>query len=429
MAVSRTEALKFVGRARRVWGNDCVETGNSRQSWMYRITCPDGYRIQIHTTPSDRNWKKTVERELNAHGLAEAEEAWLEAEEQRKFEAQKVADEKNREKLRDAERRSAELAAATRAAGPFAPQPVDMRWLFSAHEMPETRRVLLTPEISAKILDELNSANRPLRPGRVAYWANIMKKGRWRYTHQGVAFDTNGTLQDGQHRLAAAAQEGYVLDIQISVGMPSDNHGVVDVGAPRSASDTLALLGKPNYRNLSGAIRVVALYDRYGPEFRAGIKTRIPNDELEELTERYGELMDQAVAVASSLYMKNRRGGPKMSIVASGAAIYLISRNLPDGVNDDRIVEFLRGYSDGTGLFAGDARLPLRSYMSNLVDNRNHKVPVGDQLAVFLKAWNAWINNETVGVLSWRRNELMPKVEVPSILVKQKDLPKHYTEA
>lgn len=428
MPTARAEMMKIAARARLVFGNDSVETGNGRQDWLFRITCPDGYRVQLHSSPSDRNWKNTVERELNAHGFAEALEAYERAEEDRRLESLKEAEEKNRQRFAEVKRRADHAQSRAKAAGPYAPQPVDIDWLFTPHELPETRRVLLTPEIAQEILDKLNSANRPLRPGRVAYWASIIKKGRWRFTHQGIAFDTRGWLQDGQHRLKAAIQENYTLDILISVGMPTDNFGVVDVGAARSGADTLARLGKTNYKNLSGSIRLTAVYDRYGPEFRAGEKVRIPNDEIEELSEKYGELLEQAVSLAHTVYNRGSRGGPRMSPVAAGCGIYLISRNLPDGVNDDRVVEFLRGYSEGTGLFAGDARLPLRSYMSNLVDNKNRKVPAGDQLAIFLKAWKAWINNEAANFLSWRKSELMPEVALPPVYMKKSDLPDNLRE-
>lgn len=426
--VSRTEVMELVGRVRRVWGPKSVEMASGSQDWLYRISCPDKWRIQIHKTPSDRNWKKSVEAELKAHGFLEDEAEWKEQETVRKKLRHEEMLERNKVALRETERRAKEENAVLRAAGPYVAKPADVDWIFTPHEFPETRRFLITPVLAEKILVELNSANRPLRKGRVAYWASIIRKDRWRFTHQGIAFDVNAVLQDGQHRLAAAVEEGFTLDVLVTVGMPSDNYGVVDVGAPRSGGDTLARLGKANYNHLNGAIRLVALYDKYGPEFRSGIKGRIPNDEIEELAEKYGQKLEDCIASASTLYFKHRRGGPKMSIVAGGAGLFLITRNLPEGLEDERVLEFIRGYSDGTNLFAGDARLPLRNYMTNLTDNRNRKVPVSDQLAVFLKAWNAWVQGDAVNVLGWRKNELMPTVVIPSVLVKRDEIPEKYRE-
>jgi len=34
-------------------------------------------------------------------------------------------------------------------------------------------------------------------------FAEAMRRGEWMVTHQGIAFDTQGVLVDGQHRLAA----------------------------------------------------------------------------------------------------------------------------------------------------------------------------------------------------------------------------------
>src|SRR5438046_2404287 len=48
-----------------------------------------------------------------------------------------------------------------------------------------------------------NTANRPLSRSTVRGFADAMRSGEWLVTHQGVAFDTDGVLVDGQHRLAA----------------------------------------------------------------------------------------------------------------------------------------------------------------------------------------------------------------------------------
>lgn len=58
----------------------------------------------------------------------------------------------------------------------------------------------VTPEMAAKWL-EGNVLNRPLKQAHVDRLAREMAAGRWRLTHQGIAFDVSGCLIDGQHRL------------------------------------------------------------------------------------------------------------------------------------------------------------------------------------------------------------------------------------
>src|SRR5437762_11438103 len=80
---ARAEISKIVARVRRVWGNDAVERGGGSSGWLYRINAPNGTRIQLHGTPSDRNWYKQVWQDLNAAGFEEDEENFLAEEEER----------------------------------------------------------------------------------------------------------------------------------------------------------------------------------------------------------------------------------------------------------------------------------------------------------------------------------------------------------
>ncbi len=56
-----------------------------------------------------------------------------------------------------------------------------------------------------------DGTNRPISLKTVNNYALTMLKGNWRHTHQGIAFNLDGHLSDGQHRLLAlvqAAEEG-----------------------------------------------------------------------------------------------------------------------------------------------------------------------------------------------------------------------------
>src|SRR5439155_4883566 len=159
MATPRTEIMRIVARVRRVWGNESVERGGGSSGWLFRITTPKGRepaRIQIHSSPSDRNWYKHVMDSLRDAGFEEDEQLFIEQEAERKRAEAEASMLKNEEKLRVAQENAAKLASSLRAAaGPYAPQVADIGWIFARHELPETRRVLITPELAEKILDEL----------------------------------------------------------------------------------------------------------------------------------------------------------------------------------------------------------------------------------------------------------------------------------
>lgn len=406
MAAASKELLALVGRVRRIgWDVEQAPAGGATK-WLYMVTAPDGFHIQLHSTPSDTNWEKSVLRKLNDHGFAEAEKAWLENDETQRLAKIEADRAKNERALAEAQKRA---ASVSKAAGPYGPQVASIDWIFTRHELPETKRCLITPELARKILDELNTSNRPLRESKVTYWQTIMKSGRWLYTHQGLAFSTTGALQDGQHRLEAAHREGFTLDINISVGMPDENFAVVDTGTIRSGADTLAVEGKDNVNILAAATKLVMVYDVYGVESRFGISRRQPNEAILAAATKYGKRLDEAVLLAKEI--NHYKSGPHMSPNALAAGIYLISRRLAK--SNELVAEFLRGYKEGTDLPTGDSRIALRTFMFNMKDSRHRKVPVVDQLGVFIKAWNAWVTNRGVTTISFRKDELMPKVILP----------------
>lgn len=418
------QAKKIIDEAKLYFGEDSVEKSKNREDWLYRITCPDRYRVQLHRSPSDENWEATVMRELRNHGWERYKEKYEKREEESRL-ATKAREQMLAQSMIDrAQERVNNNPALTRAAGPLVAQPVDVEWLFAPHEYPETRRVLITPELAKVILESYNTANRPIRKGRVAFWASVIKLNRWRYTHQGAAFSTVkidgefiAQLQDGQHRLAAAVQEDYTLDINMSVGMDPENFNVIDVGTARSGADTVAMLGKTNVNVHSGAVRMVHLYEKYGPETRYAIKSRITNDVWAEATVTFGEAMDNAVREAWQIHA--HKDSPKMSVISLAAAIYSIRKG--NRRDDPRVDEFLRGYTEGTDLPQGDIRVTLRSWMSNLKSSTNRRVPVFEQFVVFIKAWNLWAQGKTLTTLGFRRTEATPKIFLPPPLEEQEN--------
>jgi len=72
----------------------------------------------------------------------------------------------------------------------------------------------VTPKKAAEWL-EANTANRPISTSVVRGFAEAMRRGEWVVTHQGIAFDVNGVLIDGQHRLAAIVEADVAVDLTV----------------------------------------------------------------------------------------------------------------------------------------------------------------------------------------------------------------------
>lgn len=105
----------------------------------------------------------------------------------------------------------------------------------------EMKMMRVTPPMAREWLKK-NTANRRLRPSKVNGIKEMLMRGEYKTTHQGVAFADDGTLLDGQHRLHAVAlmPDSFGITLPVFTGMKRETFDVIDtLLTPRSASDVL----------------------------------------------------------------------------------------------------------------------------------------------------------------------------------------------
>lgn len=123
---------------------------------------------------------------------------------------------------------------------------------------------LITPTMAVHFLAKNKAGNRPIRSMRVRMWSARLQKGQWKLTHQGIAFDVDGYLIDGQHRLTAIVATGIAVKMMVARGLDRTAFEVMDQGAARSASDIVGL----SYRHTSALRCSIALEKGLGVHFR-----------------------------------------------------------------------------------------------------------------------------------------------------------------
>lgn len=120
----------------------------------------------------------------------------------------------------------------------------------------ETKLVKVTPKMAAAWL-EMNK-NRKVRKDRVALLVRAILGDRWVTTHQGIAFDMEGGLIDGQHRLSAIVEAGIPVRMLVTTNLPRESMVAMDRGAVRDTGDTLHLLhGIDNARFKTSLARII----------------------------------------------------------------------------------------------------------------------------------------------------------------------------
>lgn len=100
----------------------------------------------------------------------------------------------------------------------------------------QTFDVQVTPAMAADML-ATSAGNRRVRMWHVEALAAAMLRDEWKVTHQGIAFDSNGALRDGHHRLRACQQSGLTLPFRVTVGLPPEAVDVMDTGVLRNLAD------------------------------------------------------------------------------------------------------------------------------------------------------------------------------------------------
>ncbi len=92
----------------------------------------------------------------------------------------------------------------------------------------------VTPAMAEEWLRANNAYNRPISPATAYRYCNQMLAGRWKRIHQGIAFDSRGSLIDGQHRLLAICMSRKTVKMLVFTNEHAENHDAVDGGKPRS---------------------------------------------------------------------------------------------------------------------------------------------------------------------------------------------------
>ncbi len=90
-----------------------------------------------------------------------------------------------------------------------------------------------------------NVCNRACSKASVKRWADTMKAGAWKLSSDAIAFDWNGVLINGQHRLNALITTGATMPFLVAHNFPPESKNALDVGKKRSLHEILTINGYP----------------------------------------------------------------------------------------------------------------------------------------------------------------------------------------
>lgn len=295
----------------------------------------------------------------------------------------------------------------------------------------DARAALATLEGSTLNRRRISEAN-------VTRLRRYIETGTFRYSPQGIAYDTEGVLGDGKHRLRALLDvpeevlaekyETYQgkagLWLHVTWNVPSEVFDDVDTGRSRSGEDVLLHHGYDKHaREVSGALNLLLAYDA-GVNWRDWGRQVYTNQErLHALRGPYRMLIADApegtplekqhtpLADAERL----RKSRMKMNLTSALVFSFLIQREVPYPVWE----RFLMPLLTGKGYEPGDD--PRQSMRENLINKQKKPTEARRamrELGIGIKTWNKWASGLDQDVATFRKNEKMPRV-LPST----RDLP------
>lgn len=249
---------------------------------------------------------------------------------------------------------------------------------------------LITPQLAKEYLD-LNTNNwRKLSRQRVLALATDMAAGRW-VPHTGtIDFTEDGQLGDGQHRLAAIVESGVAIPFRVRRNVPVVVIENIDSGPRRTFAELLRHRGEPSANELAAT---VTLRYRWGQ----GVVSRGGGNNYPTTPALMGWYLDHrdirdyatlGARVSRAIRIKGR---------VIGAALYEFAK-----IDRSEALVFADRLMDGVGLSSDDPILHLRNQAIKGAASR-FETNAFDDLALTIKAWNAWITGQPMRLLFYRR--------------------------
>lgn len=100
----------------------------------------------------------------------------------------------------------------------------------------------ITPSRAQDYLETNHDRNRAERKAWIVALARTIKEGDYIPTHQGIAFDEDGRLVDGQHRLEAIRMAGSGQWVLVTRGLPLEAIQAIDLHARRHPHDQIRMI-------------------------------------------------------------------------------------------------------------------------------------------------------------------------------------------
>jgi hypothetical protein len=208
--------------------------------------------------------------------------------------------------------------------------------------------VMVTPEMAAHLLKNM-VRNRVVRESRVIKIALDIEAGKWHMTGSAVAFNADGQLIDGQHRLRAVVLAATPVPMLFAHNLSNEALAVIDTGAPRAMGDIYTMVdGVGDGKKFATMLGIVHGLDR------GHMTTGQSKAALDATRARHQDGTDYVMTLL-------KRGGPRLIHIGSvHGALAFAYPTKPEAIS-----EFAEKLWVGANLAPNDPAFVLRGYLLN----------------------------------------------------------------
>lgn len=262
----------------------------------------------------------------------------------------------------------------------------------------------VTPEMAREWLEH-NKGNRKISAERVASLVRQLYEDRFHLSPDAIAFDADGRLYNGQHRLTAIVEAECSAVLIVLRDAPSNAFLVTDIGMKKSGAHALHTLGYDGCSNLSAIARYVTSVVRAG-DMKTGLVCgeAVTPEEIIDTVKAFPDLPKHHVDAGRCTSSRDKLACTR---TAAALALWYATQFEMGG----QMLEFMERAAEGVGLQENSPELALRRRLSNM---RQDKRSVGnmatrEQVALIVKAFNK--RGKKMSVLQWKDAEDFPTIE------------------
>lgn len=244
-----------------------------------------------------------------------------------------------------------------------------------------------------------NTRNRTLKPHHVNKLAADMASGRWVLNGQTISFSSDGTLNDGQHRLHAIIKSGATIQTCVAFGIDDPNaFKTIDVNILRRGVDQiLGMMGVEKSNHIAAIARRLFYWDSTVNKQTFALTRQdykaISGDAVIEYAQENLDVIQDA--------LKQMQGSMPFRRCGAGSAL-LTALIICSRVDDVAALIFTEELKTGAGLQEDSPVYKLRERLIDPPQKRGAKWET-EVMALTIKSFNKFINGQTLKALRWRQ--------------------------